>query len=128
VQNYKQSLFENISILVGTVAILIITPLTGHAEVSFLGVAAGDASSHDATVWTRAKDEANLQPTAVDVQISTVLEVSPDGKTLAVTSYGINSTVQNGFEEYDPVNNPEELLFSFKIHSCPTPGEKNGWE
>jgi hypothetical protein len=67
----KQSLFENISILVGTVAILIITPLTGQAEVSFLGVAAGDASSHDATVWTRAKDEANPQPTAVDVQIST---------------------------------------------------------
>jgi len=66
-----QSLFENISILVGTVAILIITPLTGHAEVSFLGVAAGDASSHDATVWTRAKDEANPQPTAVDVQMST---------------------------------------------------------
>jgi hypothetical protein len=39
-----QSLFENISILVGTVAILIITPLTGHAEVSFLGVAPSVAS------------------------------------------------------------------------------------
>jgi hypothetical protein len=57
-----------------------------------------------------------------------VLDVSPDGKTLAVMSYGINSTVQNGFEEYDSVNNPEELLFSFKIRSCPTPGETNGWD
>src|ERR1700719_1683381 len=45
--------------------------MTGHAEVSFLGVASGDASSDDAIVWTRAKDEAHPQPTAVNVQIST---------------------------------------------------------
>ena len=44
-----------------------------------------------------------------------VLDVSADGKTLTVTSYGINSTVQNGFVEYDPVNNPERALFSFQI-------------
>jgi hypothetical protein len=35
----------------------------------------------------------------------------------------INSTVQNSFEEYDSVNNPEEVLFSFMIHGYPTPGE-----
>ena len=57
-----------------------------------------------------------------------VLDVSPHGKTLTVTSYGINSTVQNSFEEYDPVNNPEEVLFSFKIDGYPTPGEENDWE
>jgi hypothetical protein len=57
-----------------------------------------------------------------------VLDASPDGKTLTVTSYGINSTVQNSFEEYDPVNNPEEVLFSFKIDGYPTPGEENDWE
>jgi phosphodiesterase/alkaline phosphatase D-like protein len=44
-----------------------------------------------------------------------VLDVSADGKTLTVTSYGINSTVQNAFLEYDPVNNPERALFSFQI-------------
>ena len=44
-----------------------------------------------------------------------VLDVSADGKTLTVTSYGINSTVQNAFVEYDPVNNPERALFSFQI-------------
>src|SRR5262245_60861621 len=48
-----------------------------------------------------------------------VLEVSDDGKRLTVTSYGINSTVQNGFVEYDPVNNPEQALFSFKIQRHP---------
>ena len=30
-----------------------------------------------------------------------MLDVSADGKILTVTSYGINSTVQNGFVEYD---------------------------
>jgi phosphodiesterase/alkaline phosphatase D-like protein len=48
-----------------------------------------------------------------------VLDVSDDGKLLTVTSYGINSTVQNGFLEYDPVNNPEQALFSFKIQRHP---------
>src|SRR5258708_3621868 len=70
-KNCKRSILENISILVGTVTILIITPLTGHAEVSFLCVASCDASRDDAIVWTRAKDEAHPQPTAVNVQIST---------------------------------------------------------
>jgi len=48
-----------------------------------------------------------------------VLDVSADGKTLTVTSYGINSTVQNGFVEYDPVSNPERALFSFQIRRGP---------
>ena len=48
-----------------------------------------------------------------------VLEVSDDGKRLTVTSYGINSTVQNGFVEYDPINNPEQALFSFRIQRHP---------
>jgi hypothetical protein len=48
-----------------------------------------------------------------------VLDVSADGKTLTITSYGINSTVQNGFVEYDPVNNPEQALFSFQIRRGP---------
>jgi len=48
-----------------------------------------------------------------------VLDVSADGKTLTVTSYGINSTVQNGFVEYDPVNDPEQELFSFQIKRHP---------
>jgi phosphodiesterase/alkaline phosphatase D-like protein len=48
-----------------------------------------------------------------------VLEVSADGKKLTVTSYGINSTVQNGFIEYDPVNNPEQALFSFRVQRHP---------
>ena len=42
-------------------------------------------------------------------------DVSADGKTLTVTSYGINSTVQNSFLEYDAVNNPERQLFRFQV-------------
>lgn len=48
-----------------------------------------------------------------------VLDVSDDGKKLTVTRYGMSSTVQNGFVEYDPVNNPERALFSFKIQRHP---------
>jgi alkaline phosphatase D len=51
-----------------------------------------------------------------------VLDVSADGKTLTVTSYGINSTVQNAFLEYDPLNNPERVLFSFQIRRGPNGG------
>jgi acid phosphatase len=43
------------------------------------------------------------------------LDVSADGKTLTVKSYGINSTAQNSFLEYDAENNPEQVLFSFQI-------------
>ena len=48
-----------------------------------------------------------------------MLDVSADGKILTVTSYDINSTVQNGFVEYDPFNNPEQELFSFQIKRHP---------
>jgi len=36
---------------------------SADADVTFLGVAAGDATTNDVIVWTRAKDEANPQPT-----------------------------------------------------------------
>jgi len=38
-----------------------VTQMTcAYASVSFLGVAAGDATTDDVTVWTRAKDEVSL--------------------------------------------------------------------
>src|SRR6266567_9004711 len=43
---------------------------SADADVAFLGVAAGDATTNDVIVWTRAKDESNPQPTAINVQIS----------------------------------------------------------
>ena len=45
-------------------------------------------------------------------------DVSADGKTLTVTSYGINSTVQNAFPEYDAANNPERPVFSFQVDAA----------
>src|SRR5438874_13579849 len=48
-----------------------VTQITcADASVSFLGVAAGDATTDDVIVWTRAKDESDSQPTAINVQIS----------------------------------------------------------
>lgn len=48
--------------------------------------------------------------------------VSADGKTLTTTSYGINSTVQNSFLEYDGLNNPEQVIFSFQINAADPAG------
>ena len=47
-----------------------------------------------------------------------ILDVSADGKTLTVTSKGINSTVQNSFAEYDAANNAERTLFSFQVDAA----------
>ncbi len=67
----QNSILTRASILAGSIAILITAPLTSRAAVAFLGVASGDASSEDATVWTRAKDDASSQAVAVNVQVST---------------------------------------------------------
>lgn len=53
------------------VAGYVFTTTGADAELTFLGVAAGDATTNDVIVWTRAKDEANPQPTDINVQIST---------------------------------------------------------
>ena len=53
------------------VAVCLIQLTCAEASVNFLGVAAGDATSGDVIVWTRAKDESNPQPIAINVQIST---------------------------------------------------------
>jgi len=52
-------------------AALITQVTSADASVSFLGVAAGDATTNDATVWTRAKDESSPGPTQLNVQITT---------------------------------------------------------
>jgi phosphodiesterase/alkaline phosphatase D-like protein/phospholipase C len=45
-------------------------------------------------------------------------DVSADGKTLTVTSYGINSTAQNSFAEYNASTNAEQQIFSFQIDAA----------
>lgn len=46
------------------------------------------------------------------------LEVSADGKTLTVSSWGILATAQNAFSEYDAANNPLRKIFSFQIDAA----------
>jgi len=46
-----------------------------------------------------------------------VLDVSADGKVLRSRVTAL--TVQNGFVEYDLVNNPERALFSFQLRRRP---------
>ncbi len=51
----------------------------------------------------------------------TTFDISSDGKTMTVSSFGINSTAQNSFAEFDPINNPARQLLGFKIDAFPEP-------
>ncbi|PYK62604.1 MAG: hypothetical protein DME50_19050, partial [Verrucomicrobia bacterium] len=56
-----------ISLRIATLALFtgyMLKTTDAHADLTFLGVAAGDATTSDVIVWTRAKDEADPQPTA----------------------------------------------------------------
>ncbi len=70
-----------------------------YASISFLGVAAGDATTDDATVWTRAKDEVSPGPTALNVQISTDpnfmsgVTTLPAGTADAPTDYTVKTNI-----------------------------------
>lgn len=44
-----------------------------------------------------------------------LLDVSPDGSTLSVGVYGINSTPANSFLEYDAIGNPARQIMSFDV-------------
>ena len=59
--------------LLAGVASLSATALTARASVSFLGVAAGDASSQDAILWTRAVDTNAPATVALTAQVATNL-------------------------------------------------------
>ena len=59
------------TIALAFVAGYLIQTTCADADVIFLGVAAGDATTNNATVWTRAKDESSPGPTALNVQITT---------------------------------------------------------
>ena len=57
-----------------------ITQVTcADASVSFIGVAAGGATTDDVTVWTRATDDSN-QSTQINVQITTYPLVVNSGR------------------------------------------------
>src|SRR5882762_9348324 len=80
-------------------AALITQVTSADASVSFLGVAAGDATTDDASVWTRAKDESSPGPTAINVQITTDPTFTSGVTTLlagtadATTDYTVKTNV-----------------------------------
>lgn len=56
--------------LLAVAAGLALSPLYAQAQLSFLGVAAGDVSSNEATVWTRAVDAAAIETLTLQVSTS----------------------------------------------------------
>ena len=69
-----------------TFAILLLGILCAHADVAFLGVAAGDASDTDAVLWTRAVDTNAPSATALTVLIATDPALTQGLITLSATT------------------------------------------
>src|SRR5215471_1270177 len=72
---------------------------TADADLTFLGVAAGDAATNDVIVWTRAKDESNPQSTDINVQITTDptftsgVSTMLAGTATALTDYTVKANI-----------------------------------
>ncbi len=49
---------------------------------------------------------------------ATVFDVSANGKTLTISSVGMNSTAQNAAAEYNGTTNPARTVFSFQVDSA----------
>ena len=69
------------------------------AALTFLGVAAGDATTNDVIVWTRAEDESNPEPTDINVQITTDptfgtgVSTMLTGTATALTDYTVKTNI-----------------------------------
>src|SRR5262250_831671 len=62
---------KNARCLVVALAVGLASSGSAYAAVSFLGVGAGDATSNDAILWTRAQDPASMAGVALMAQVST---------------------------------------------------------
>ena len=114
------------------IAAFIVNATCVDASVNFLGVAAGDATTADVTVWTRAKDESNPQPTATNVQISTDprfnsgVTTLPAGTADASTDYTVKTNVgslESGTVYYYRFQTTDGLIISNvgKVKTAPGP-------
>jgi len=62
--------YSNARCLVAALAVGLASSGSAYAAVSFLGVGAGDATSNDAILWTRAQDPASMAGVALMAQVS----------------------------------------------------------
>ncbi len=85
----------------------------------------GYSGLHDVMRDTNGVLVAETAPQAVDFYSPdtfnyNILDVSADGRTLTVTSKGINSTAQNAAAEYGAGGNTVRTLFSFQLDAAVT--------
>jgi hypothetical protein len=96
--NQQHIMKKLISFRVTTLALLassIFKTASVDADVTFLGVAAGDATSNEVIVWTRAEDESNPQPKLQPGKIGATHvpgEQPPEDKQQAVWQPGTTFT------------------------------------
>jgi phosphodiesterase/alkaline phosphatase D-like protein len=90
------------------------------AAIDPIGLSPAYPGLHNVIREGDASADAVRQPTdfySPDTFNISVLEVTPDGRTLTVTAVGINSYGQNVRPEYNPTNNPARSIFSFQVDS-----------
>jgi phosphodiesterase/alkaline phosphatase D-like protein len=101
-QSTKLNMKNFVSLRIATLVLVtgyMLKTTGADADVTFLGVAAGDATTNDVIVWTRAKDEVNPQPTAINVQISqdplfiTGVTTLPAGTAGSPTDFTVKSNL-----------------------------------
>src|SRR5262245_1981491 len=125
-----KNLFSVRTVALAIAAGFIIT--TADAALTFLGVAAGDATTNDVIVWTRAEDESNPQPTDISVQVTTdpafISGVSTmlAGTATALTDYTVKtniSTLASGTVYYYRFQTTDGLITSNigKFKTAPNP-------
>jgi phosphodiesterase/alkaline phosphatase D-like protein len=121
-----------------TAALAFAAALTGtiaNADLTFSGVAAGDATTNDVIVWTRAKDEASPHATDINVQITTDPTFTSGVSTLlagtaaAMTDYTVKTNIaslQSGTVYYYRFQTTDGLITSNigKFKTAPNPMDR----
>src|SRR5437879_3934726 len=85
---YRQWL-ANLAVTAG----LLLLSWSAYADVTFLGVAAGDATSTDAILWTRAVDTNAPSPTALIAQVA----ANDPSVTAGVVSFSVTTDASKDY-------------------------------
>jgi len=89
-QSFRSLTTRRTILSLGIASLLAIAIPRSNAAVSFLGVAAGDASSSDVTLWTRAADDVAATGAFVTAQIATDIGFTNVVATASGTSVAAN--------------------------------------
>jgi phosphodiesterase/alkaline phosphatase D-like protein len=109
--SHKPSRIEILLLISATAGILGLFALPTRADVSFLGVAAGDASTTGATFWTRAVDTAAPANTTLTLQITT----DPTFSSITKTSNCTTDSTKDYTCKLDVIDLTPNTVYSYRF-------------